>query len=128
MREYVPLTEGFAKGAGYGLGLLDFPNRQKDVTGKAVNWTVAVGHPGADWGSSVLQLGWYSNLNAGMALATNTAGPMNFTNGTEAIGASGVFCDLVNAVVQHLHPGQPELECRPKRSLAKLDAYTRAKM
>ena len=117
MQAFKPLTQGFAKGAGYGLGLIDIPPHIKDATGRTVNWTDSVGHPGQDWGSSIGELGWYPNLNASMALATNTAGPMNFTNGTETVGIGGVFCDLVNAVVQHLHPGEPKLECRPEREV-----------
>lgn len=32
----------------YGMGLLQFPNMQKDVTGAITNATFVIGHPGTD--------------------------------------------------------------------------------
>jgi hypothetical protein len=116
MKDFKPLTTGFAKGSGYGLGLFHFPTRQTDVTGKTVNWTDCWGHPGEDWGSSIQNLGFYPNLkNASMALATNAIASMNFTlpakERNENYFGYGVYCQLSNAVFQFLYPGEPALRC-----------------
>jgi CubicO group peptidase (beta-lactamase class C family) len=114
MRTYHNLTEGFGAGGGkYGLGLMEIKfgaKDQRDVTGKVVNWTQSWGHVGEDWGSNMQFNGYFPNLGVAMALATNAAGPMNFSKGHRS-NAGGLSCRLSNAVFQYLRPNEPALRC-----------------
>ena len=69
------------------MGLLDESTwtNKRDVTEKAVNWTQNWGHIRKDWGSSMQFNGYFLNLGVGMALATNSLQPMNFTVGAKSI-------------------------------------------
>jgi hypothetical protein len=135
MKKYVPLTEGFAKGAGYGLGLLDFPNRQKDVTGKAVNWTskkyrtVRVCPKGADcsvagartatittlpnfWRAST-STSYFDTLSCAPDTCVGGTFSVSVSTGSQcAVGQSGLMCSVCDTSKRYArHLGAKCIKC-----------------
>lgn len=114
------ITTGWGGGAAYGMGLLNFPTKSQDIHGKPTNATFVVGHPGADWGSSMMTVGYFPHLNLSMALASNANTALNFTRGVYAQGKGPpgvanmfiVDCYIQSAAVQFALPGHAPLACR----------------
>jgi len=116
MMNWHNMSGGWGASMRYGMGLLQFPNMQRDATGRPTNATYVIGHPGIDWGSSMLTVGWYPNLNLSLALATNSDGALNFTTGVYAghgggQGVQALTCRVVDAVVHFALPNHPPLSC-----------------
>jgi len=110
------VTTGWG-GAGlkYGMGLMRFPTGMKDVHGMTTNVTYVVGHPGADWGSNMMTVGWFPHLNLSLALATNSGdGGLNFTEGVgrgSQGGFGAVSCQVQAAAVRFALPDHAPLAC-----------------
>ena len=105
-----------ANKASYGMGLLSFPLHQTLANGSDTNVTFLVGHPGADWGSRIMVVGHYPHLNASIAIATNSAGGLNFSKAalSRDRNSPGEFiakCHIEDRLLQFLRPGFPHLNC-----------------
>ena len=98
------------------MGLLTFPYHQTLANGSDTNVTFLVGHPGADWGSGIMVVGHYPHLNASIALATNSAGALNFSKAARSRGQHSraefiAKCQIEDRLLQLLRPGFPHLTC-----------------
>uniref|UniRef100_A0A7S2TPF2 Uncharacterized protein n=1 Tax=Lotharella oceanica TaxID=641309 RepID=A0A7S2TPF2_9EUKA len=98
------------QGFRYGMGLIQ--TNATDLVfanGTHATWTDYWGHPGADWGSISVMIGYWPALNVSMALGSNSIGPMNFTaNSTQAYPLQ---CRLLNAVASYIGPQFGTLAC-----------------
>jgi len=130
MMAWKPLSKGFSTGTPYGLGLMrqtmqigvqgSSCGRLPDCTcdgGQCVWRTANIGHPGADYGSTVMLVGHLPSLNLSFAVATNTGEQPMGINSTLGLFENrnlirSIYCELFQlAVAMAIPSGAPQLAC-----------------
>jgi CubicO group peptidase (beta-lactamase class C family) len=96
METFQPLTTGFATGAPYGLGLIEF-NMFPTVPGLDPSLTYLIGHPGQDYGSGAPFHDFNPRLDTAIVLAVNAEDGQNCS--MPDFSVNGAFTDVAGCFI-----------------------------